>query len=257
MLLQGRRFTTLCQDLFALAQAPDEARGPERGWRWERRIADHLGKKGFPVEPMPGGIRVFGVVPASGLRHQTDAAIECVDAHVIGEWKAYSGPVPKNEVLRFKAATDDLYDSLVELRPRLPVIRLFGVCGDASDELRWYAARHGICIVERLRWYAARHGICIVERSRWLAPVLGDLSLPWGDSDGPGMIDRQRLRWLCRPLQRVYPRMRDGSLRLPRRLPDAAVVSLLEIHDHWSDRLWDHVEDRPGAFEDYVSALAT
>jgi hypothetical protein len=161
MLIRGRRFTTLCQDLFALAHAPDDVRGPERGWRWEHRIADYLGKKGFPVEPMPGGVRVFGIVPASGLRHQTDAAIDCVDAHVIGEWKAYSRPVPKNEVLRFKAATDDLYDSLVELRPRLPVIRLFGVCGDASDELRWYAARHGICLV---------------ERSRWPTPVLADVS---------------------------------------------------------------------------------
>jgi hypothetical protein len=190
---------------------------------------------------MPGGIRVFGVVPASGLRHQTDAAIECVDAQVIGEWKAYSGPVPKNEVLRFKAATDDLYDSLVELRPRLPVLRLFGVCGDASDELRWYASRHGICLV---------------ERTRWPAPLLADMSLQWGDSDGPGTIDRQRLMWLSRPLQRVYPRMNEGSLRLPRRLPDAAVESLLQIHDHWSDRLWDLVESRAGAFEDYVDKLA-
>jgi hypothetical protein len=34
------------------------------------------------------------------------------------------------------------------------------------------------------------------------------------------------------------------------------VASLLEIHDHWSDRLWDHVEGRLGMFEDYVSTLA-
>jgi len=190
---------------------------------------------------MPGGVRVFGVVPASGLRHQTDAAIECPDAHVIGEWKAYSGPVPKNEVLRFKAATDDLYDSLVELRPRLPVLRLFGVAGDASSQTRWYAARHGICLI---------------ERTRWPAPVLADQSLPWGGRPGPSLVDRRRLVWLSRPLQRVYPRLRDGSLRLPRRLPDAAVESLLAIHDHWSDHLWDLVEAHNGAFEDYVTRLA-
>jgi hypothetical protein len=241
MLLQGRRFAALCQDLFALAQMRDELRDAARGWRWEQRIADHLGRRGYPVEPLPGGIRVFGAVPASGLRHQTDAAFDCIDAHVIGEWKSYTGPVPKNEVLRFKAATDDLYDSLVELRPRYPVLRLFGVAGDASNELRWYAARHGICLV---------------ERTRWPAPVLADLTLPWRDSRGPSVIDRQRLAWLNRPLQRVYPRMRDGSLRLPRRLSDAAVESLLSIHDYWSDRLWDHVESRAGVFEDYVGGLA-
>jgi hypothetical protein len=240
MLLRGRRFATLSQDLFALAQVPDERRGPERGWHWERRIADHLGQQGYPVEPMPGGVRVFGAVPASGLRHQTDAAIECVDAHVIGEWKAYRAAVGKNEVLRFKAATDDLYDSLVELRPRLPVLRLLGIGGDASPELRWYAARHGICLV---------------ERTRWPAPVLADMSLPWGDAAGPSRIDRQRLAWLTRPLQQVYPRLADGSLRLPRRLPDAAIEALLSIHDLWSDRLWDLVEGQPGAFESYIDAI--
>jgi hypothetical protein len=239
MLLRGRRFATLCQDLFALAQVPVEERGSARGWVWERRIADYLARKGFPVESVPGGVRVFGTVPASGLRHQTDAAIDCTDAHVIGEWKSYTGPVPKNEVLRFKAATDDLYDSLVELRPRQPVLRLFGVAGDASQELRWYAARHGICLM---------------ERTRWPAPVLADPSMCWGEV-GPSLIDRERLAWLSRPLQRVYPRMRDGSLRLPRRLPNAAVESLLAIHDQWSDRLWDLVEARTGAFEGYIGEL--
>jgi hypothetical protein len=103
---------------------------------------------------MPGGIRVFGILPASGLRHQIDATIDCTDAHVIGEWKSYRGPVPKNEVLRFKAATDDLYEALIGCRVRWPIIRLFGVRGDASRELRWYAARHGIALIERSRWPA-------------------------------------------------------------------------------------------------------
>jgi hypothetical protein len=50
--------------------------------------------------------------------------------------------------------------------------------------------------------------------------------------------------------------LRDGSLRLPRPLPDAAVESLLGIHDHWSERLWDVVDARIGAFEDYIAELA-
>ena len=240
MLLRGRRFATLCQDLFALAQIPVEKRGSAGGWLWERRIADYLAQKGFPAEAMPGGVRIFGTMPASGLRHQTDAAIECLDAHVIGEWKSYRGPVPKNEVLRFKAATDDISESLVQLTPRLPVLRLFGVAGDASPELRWYAGRHGICLV---------------ERTRWPASVLADPAVCWGEV-GPSLIDRETLGWLARPLQRVYPRMPDGSLRLPRGLSDAAVTSLLELHDRWSDRLWDLVEARAGAFESYIERLA-
>ncbi len=167
----GRRFADLCRDLYALAQGANcdaaGVRGPERGWSWEARVADALSRRGFPVEPLPGGVRVFGAVPASGLRHQTDAAVHCADAHVVGEWKSYSGAVPKNELLRFKAATDDLYDALSVRLPRRPVLRLFGVAGDASPQLRWYAARHGIALI---------------ERSRWPAPVLADPALPWPDA---------------------------------------------------------------------------
>lgn len=239
MLLAGRRFATLCQDLFALAQVGPDQSGPARGYEWERQIADHLARKGFPAEPVPGGVRVFGAVPASGLRHQTDSAIDCVDAHVIGEWKAYRTPVHKNELLRFKAATDDLYESLVEHRPRLPVLRLFGIAGDAYPELRWYAARHGISLI---------------ERSRWPAPVLADGSFPW-KGFGPSFADRARLNWLSRPLQRVYPRQPDGSLRLPRRLPEPAVSSLLELHDRWSDRAWDLIDAHAGMFEDHIAEL--
>lgn len=241
MLLRGRTFAALCQDLFTLTQVPHEQKGPRCGWRWEGRVADHLARKGYPAEAVPGGVRVYGVMPASGLHHQTDAVIDCVDAHVIGELKAYRSAVPKNEVLRFKAATDDLYESLVELRPRLPVLRLFGIAGDASPELRWYAARHGICLV---------------ERSRWPSPVLADPSLPWRGERAPNVTDRERLHWLSRPLQEVYPRLPDGSLRLPRRLPNAAVQALLDIHDAWSDRLWDLVEQEAGRFEEYVEALS-
>lgn len=191
---RGRRYADLCRDLYTLAQdvATDDttARGPARGWRWEALIADALAHRGYPVDAVPGGVRVFGAVPASGLRHQTDAALHCVDAHVIGEWKSYTGPVPKNELLRFKAATDDLYDTLGRRLPRQPILRLFGVGGDASPQLRWYAARHGITLVE-----------C----TRWPAPVLADPDLAWPVTSAPSATDQRRLSWLSRPLQQVYP----------------------------------------------------
>lgn len=233
-MLRPRGYSALCRDLFLLAQDPDDGVGPERGRRWEAEIAAELGLQGYPTECLPGGIRVFGILPASGLRHQIDATIECTDAHVIGEWKSYRGPVPKNEVLRFKAATDDLYEALIGYRVRWPIIRMFGVRGDASRELRWYAARHGITLI---------------ERSRWPAPVLADVGLSWPLADGPGGIDRGRLAWLSRPLQSVHRQAPDSSVRLRRPLPEAAVQSLLELHDRWSDRLWESLDAEPGAFE--------
>lgn len=219
----GRRFADLCRDLFVLAQVVDSTLGPGRGWRWEVRIAEALARRGLPVEAVPGGISVHGVLPQSGLRHQTDAAIRCADAYVIGEWKAYVGAVPKNELLRFKAVTDDLYDAMVEQQPQRPVLRLFGVAGAASPELRWYAARHGITLV---------------ERSRWPAPVLASANVVWPAGEGPDQIDRRRLAWLFRSLQEVYPRLPDGSTRLPRPLPKPTVDSLLAVQNRWSDYLW-------------------
>lgn len=240
----GRRFADLCFDLYVLAQDVDTVappvRGPARGWSWENRIAETLAMRGYPVEPMPGGVRVFGVMPASGLRHQTDAALHCTDAHVVGEWKSYSGPVPKNEVLRFKAATDDLYESLARRLPRQPVLRLFGVGGDVTPDLRWYAARHGISLV---------------ERTRWPAPALADPLLGWPEGRGPSEADRRRLRWLSRPMQDVYPRLPDGSLRLPPPPQDSAVEALLTLQNRWSDRLWSAVDAEPGTFEQLAGDL--
>lgn len=240
----GRRFADLCRDLYTLAQDigcdATAIRGPERGWRWESRIADTLAYRGYPVEAIPGGVQVLGAVPASGLRHQTDAALTCRDAHVIGEWKSYTGPVPKNEVLRFKAATDDLFDTLAQRLPRQPVLRLFGVGGDVSLQLRGYAARHGITLV---------------ERSRWPAPVLADPDLPWPPEHAPPRIDQRRLRWMSRPLQEVFPQLPDGSLRLPPPLPAASVEALLALQDRWSARLWSVLDSNPGSFERFAADL--
>jgi hypothetical protein len=228
-MLRGRTYAALCEQLFMLAQTIDPISGPERGFRWETRIAEALAHRGFPVEGVPGGVRVFGIVPASGLRHQTDAGITCVDAYVLGEWKSYVGAVPKNEVLRFKATTDDLYDNMAAHSPRRPVLRLFGVAGDASTELRTYAARHGIALV---------------ERTRWPVPVLTDPTVNWGSFAGPSELDCKQLAWLSRPLQDVYPRLPDGSLRLPRPLPAGAVHELLALQERWSEQLWDLAEQR-------------
>lgn len=225
----GRRFPVLCRDLYLLAQEIDPTPGPARGWAWERRIAETLFLRGFPVRSVAGGLEVHGAVPASGLRHQIDAEIGCRDALVIGEWKAYSSPIPKNEVLRFKAVTDDIYESMSAQPPRRPLLRLFGSAGDASYELRRYAARHGIALV---------------ERSRWPAAVLADRELRWPDGMAPTEYDRRRLAWLCRPMQRVLRPRPDGSLVISRSPAEPAIDALLALHDWWSKRLSGILENR-------------
>src|SRR4051812_22883828 len=99
----GRRFANLCADLYRLSLAEVSGNGPARGWRWEQMIAERLLERGYPARSVPGGVSLFGITAASGLRHQVDGQVDCADALVIGEWKAYQGSVPKNEILRFKA----------------------------------------------------------------------------------------------------------------------------------------------------------
>jgi len=223
----GRRFATLCGDLYLLSLEDVSGEGPARGWRWERMIADRLVDRGYPARAVPGGVSIFGVTPASTLRHQIDAEIRCVDALVIGEWKAYRGSVPKNEVLRFKAISDDIFDGMAGRPPRMPVLRLFGVAGDASPELRWYAARHGVTLI---------------ERTRWPAPVLADPYLHWPIDAQPTDRQLERLHWLSRSLQEAYPRASGGGYVVPP-LPKAATVeAMLRTHDELSERLWRLVE---------------
>ena len=136
------RFERLCRDLFLLAQlARDD--DSERGTRWERQVAAHADALGLAGETQPGGCSFLGRASLSGLAHQLDAVIGCRDAIVIGEWKAYRGTIPKNELLRFKAVSDDYYLSLGVHSPGRPILRIFGGTGTITTELRRYGASVG------------------------------------------------------------------------------------------------------------------
>ena len=142
--------------------------------------------------------------------------------------------------MRFKAATDDIFDTLV-LRPsRLPIVRVFGVSGNVSRSLRQYAARYGITII---------------DPNRWPTPVLADPYLAWPPGCAPTDRDRRRLAWLSRSLEAVYPGLRDGSRRLPPPPSRNTIDALLTLHDRWSTRLWELLDYSPGSFERVAGEL--
>lgn len=238
-----KTFVELCRDLFLLSQGGVDGLGAARGHQWEQRVAEYLARKGIPVEALPGGFRVFGHMSLSGIPHQIDGTVGCTDALVIGEWKAHQGSVPKNELLRFKAATDDYFMALGSVGPRRPVMRVFGVTGDASDELRAYGVLHGITLI---------------EPTLWPAPVLAADDLLWLNqySVGPSPSDRKSLAQAFRPLQDVLIPQARGGFMVPRPLSRAQISATLLLHDLWSDRLWEIMDSCPGRFEDMVARVS-
>ena len=143
---------------------------------------------GHPLFQHPA--RAFGHISLSGLGHQLDGALGCFDALVLAEWKAYRGKLPKNELLRFKAATDDYYTARGHSRLSRPVFRIFGGVGTASDSLRAYAALHGIALIDSDRWPLA-------------LLAASDFIWPQDPTSGPPSSDRRTLCWGIRSMQSV------------------------------------------------------
>ena len=235
-------FPGLCRDLFLMAQVP--LMGDARGHQWERSIQEHLANRGVRSDVLPGGYSLFGTSSLSGLSHQLDATLASRDAIVIGEWKAYRGAFPKNDLIRFKAVTDDYYFGLRGQHPTRPILRLFGGPGVAKRELRSYAAI----------W-----GITLIDSERWPAPVLASERLMWpsGDSEAPAQEDRRHLAWLSRPLQHMLARLPDGDYRVQRPPSTAAIAGALDRHDFWSERLWFSIDSVPGKFEALLAHYST
>ena len=236
-------FNALCLELFVLAQKGiDHVAGAARGRIWEEAVAMQLAQRGIPIESVPGGYRVLGFFSLSGLMHQVDATLSCTDAIVIAEWKAYGGTFPKNELLRFKAATDDYYMSFGTFGLSRPVFRLFGGIGNASDDLRRYAALHGIALI---------------ESDRWPLPILSCSEFVWpGEpATGPSVYEKRALAWGARPLQRVMCPQASGGFLLPRPESAARIESFLRLHEYWSDQLWDVVDLKLGGPEEMLSQL--
>lgn len=208
------------------------AAAPGDGEAWEVAARQALARHGARFGQIPGGVSLFGFGTASGLPHQLDAVVEVEDAFAVLELKAHCGTVPKNDLLRFVAATDDFIVGLGADLPHRPIYRVLASLGRLSMGMRRFAALHGIAVV---------------ERGRWPSIVLASPSIGWPDADGaPSAQDRDRLSRLVRPAQTVMRRVGECYLYEPG-VPGRELDGLLALEDEWSDRLWAALQTRIGA----------
>lgn len=216
----------LCMDLFLLGHAHLADGQVGDGFGFERRVRAHLDRRGHPTA---AGFRIFGRRGLSGLYHQLDEQTACDQALVVGEWKTYAGPIPKNELLRFKAATDD-YWFTATANVTLPVVRVFGGTGTATPAL---------CT------YAAHHGIVLITPDRWPIPTLCDPHLLWepGGLEPPPTADQRALASLARPLQNVLRPSPMGGWYVPPASPATDLSARNRLWTTWSDRAWAWWDD--------------
>ena len=208
-------------DLFRAAQTA--ASGDGRAW--ESAAVSCVVGHGARPESVPGGARLYGFRSASWLAHQLDAVVALDGVDVILELKAHGKALPKNDLLRFKAATDDFYVGLGRDLPRRPIYRLFAGLGVASMGMRRYAALHGIAMV---------------ERDRWPSIVLASPKV-LGPADRPSCPEQRALACLVRPMQ-VVLRPSGGGYVVGPGLADRALDATLDLQDIWSERSWASID---------------
>jgi hypothetical protein len=230
----------LCLDLFLLGHAHLAAGHAGDGAGLERRIRAHLDATG---ESNPHGFRVFGRRSLSGIYHQLDEQTRCSRAAVVGEWKAYTGQIPKNDLLRFKAATDDYWLSPSTRRDR-PLMRIFGGTGTVTPAMRVYAAQ----------W-----GIILITPDRWPIPTLIDPDLLWapGDLPAPAPRDVRALATITRPLNDILAPAPHSGWQVPPMPTAADLATRFQLWQTWSDRAWAWWDDQVPARFDWLLETRT
>lgn len=193
---------------------------PGDGRALEDDVRDLMVRRSIRSDHVPGGYTLLGVGSASGLWHQIDLEAQLDDAILIGELKAYRGSLPKNDLLCFAAASDDLFLGATRRVGRVPIFRV--LAGTFSSS-------------ERERRYAAIHGILLVEPGVVPAPLLADASMPMPQDFVPiPDCERAAIASLARPMQEIHGDSRRVQVRawelLPHRLGVRSQVA-------WSERI--------------------
>lgn len=195
---------------------------PGNGRALEQDVRELLMRLGTRSDHVPGGYTLLGIGSASGLWHQIDFEAQLADAIVVGELKAYRGSLPKNDLLCFAAATDDLFLGATRRAGRVPIVRVLAGTFTVSEAERRYAAMHGIMLVES--------GVVP-------APMLADSRMP----RSPDLVpipdcERAAIGSLVRPMQAIHDGRRRPQTRgwelLPHRLGIRSQIA-------WSERILD------------------
>lgn len=228
-------FTTLLRDLFCLSNVHAASGGAGDGRAFERRVERHFAAVGVRAVEVFSGVRSLGSQSLSGLYHQIDATGVTRDALIVGEWKAYRGAIPKNDLLRFKAATDDYWLHQYKYA-QSPIMRIFGGTGTVSASMRRYAAQ----------W-----GICLFTSDMWPSPILASSTTSWSGRY-PDQLARRHLGWLARPHGAVMIPQGDGSWSIPRVPSDAIIDDFLALQDRWSAERWRPFRSDPRRLNEWL-----
>ena len=194
---------------------------PGDGRALEHDVRELLLREGVRSDHVPGGYTLLGVGSASGLWHQMDLEAQVADAVVVCELKAYRGLLPKNDLLCFVAATDDLFLWATRRAGRLPIVRaLAGTFTTSEAERR----------------YAAMHGTMLIEPDTIPAPLLAAGTMPFPDSLVPvPECERAAMASLVRPLQAVHRVAAGPAARGWEQLPHRMGI---RSQAEWSKRLF-------------------
>lgn len=206
--------------LFRAARGSAAETSVSDGDRWERNVASSLRAAGAHVGQLPGTCMPFGLRSMSGLPHQLDLAASALGAVFLLEMKAHRRVVPKNDLLRFVAASEDCFLGLGPYTPSQPLYRVLVSIAPAAAPARLYA---GV------------RGVGIIDGTLWPAPVLASSRLTWPEGTlPPTPEERAALNELVRPMQADYVvRASSAAVRFASSLRTGWAVRLQQ---EWSER---------------------
>lgn len=214
------RLVEVAWALFQAARDPAAQTSVSDGDRWERYIASSLRAVGARVGQLPGTCMPFGLRSMSGLPHQLDLAASVPGAVFLLEMKSHRRVVPKNDLLRFVAASEDCFLGLGPYVPSQPLYRMLVSIAPTSPPARLYA---GV------------RGVGIVDGSIWPAAALASLRLSWpGGIVPPSTEERKALAQLVRPMQDDFNIRADGAG--VRYAAAAPIAWAIQLQHEWSAR---------------------
>lgn len=226
--------------------------GAERGRELERILKDYCIQKGLSLRSSVGSVSLFNLPASSGLRHEVDAGIRIRDILLYSEYKAYTGPVPKGEVMIFNQKSIDYYFTYALQNGVRPFYR--ALISDSQIE-------------QSVRKLCYLWSIITVEPHLLPMPVIIRAILRDSHHDFfQPPVYREALRILphaVRPLNDIIPpdpqKIGQFSLDMNFVLRKGSLDLIADVHQTLSDEIMEQVEssNSPLYFENLADELLT